>query len=238
MATVTSAPASGTRGRPGGPSGPTLRLERRLLRSGVARLAALDEVGRGSPAGPACVGVVVVDASVGRPPPGVRDSKQLSPERRRALVPGVTAWATDWAVGTASAGEVDRYGIIAALRLAGCRALARLEVAPDRLLLDGNHDWMTPPGSDDPLATAVGSRWDAVPVVTRVRADRSCTSVAAASILAKVARDGRMAGLAAAHPGYGWDTNMGYGTPDHLDALRRLGPSPHHRHSWRLPGPA
>jgi len=207
-----------------------------MLRSGVTRLAAMDEVGRGSPAGPACVGVVVVDASVGRPPPGVRDSKLLSPACRRALVPTVTAWAADWAVGTASAGEVDRYGITSALRLAGCRALARLATTPDRVLLDGGHDWMTPPGSDDPLATAVGSGWDPVPVVTRVRADRSCTSVAAASILAKVARDGRMVGLAAAHPGYGWDTNMGYGTPDHLDALRRLGPTPHHRVSWRLPG--
>ena len=132
-----------------------------MLRSGVTRLAAMDEVGRGSPAGPACVGVVVVDASVGRPPPGVRDSKLLSPACRRAR-----------------AGEVDRYGITSALRLAGCRALARLATTPDRVLLDGGHDWMTPPGSDDPLATAVGSGWDPVPVVTRVRADRSCTSVA------------------------------------------------------------
>ncbi len=77
-----------------------------------------------------------------------------------------------------------------------------------------------------------------VRVVTKVRADRTCASVAAASILAKVARDAVMTGLSADFPDYGWDANKGYGTAEHLEALARLGPTPHHRLTWRLPGPA
>jgi len=97
---------------------PTLRFERRLLRAGAQRIAAVDEVGRGSPAGPAYVGVVVVDARIGRPPIGVRDSKLLSSERREALVPAVRAWASDWAVGQVGPGEIDTFGLTAGLRLA------------------------------------------------------------------------------------------------------------------------
>ena len=225
------------------PTVPTLRLERRLLREGASRLAGVDEVGRGSPAGPAYVGVVVVDASVGRPPPGVRDSKLLTPERREALVPRVHAWASDCAVGVASAGELDRYGLTAGLRLAGWRALAQLRCPPDLVLLDGGHDWLTPPEGDvlaDPSAApagtgVLGAPWTPTAVVTRVKADLSCVSVAAASILAKVARDAYMVALAADYPEYGWADNKGYGTAAHLDALRRLGPTPHHRVTWRLP---
>ena len=206
---------------------PTLRLERELLRSGCVRLGAMDEVGRGSPAGPVYVGLVVVDASTGRPPGGIRDSKLLAPAARERLAPRIRSWAAGWALGSADPAEVDELGLNGALGLAGLRALAALEEVPDLLLVDGNHDWLTP-------ATSSGATV-ASEVMTRVRADLTCTSVAAASILAKVARDALMVRLADEFPAYGWDANKGYGTVDHLDALRRFGPSPHHRISWRLP---
>jgi ribonuclease HII len=170
---------------------------------------------------------VVVGAATAPAPEGVRDSKLLAPRVRESLAPAVRAWAVDSAVGWAGAGEVDAHGIIGALRLAGRRALAQLACMPDVVLLDGAHDWLTPPGD---ASGDVG-----VPVVTRVKADLSCASVAAASILAKVARDSVMTGLATEYPAYGWADNKGYGTVDHLEALARLGPTPHHRVTWRLP---
>jgi len=124
---------------------PTLREERRLLRSGHLLVAGMDEVGRGALAGPVTVGVVVVDASVRTAPSGVRDSKLLAPAAREALVPRVRRWAVDSAVGHAEPGEIDRYGIIAALRLAGRRALAQLVRPPGCVLLDGSHDWLSAP---------------------------------------------------------------------------------------------
>ena len=207
---------------------PTLRVERRLLRGGAVLLASMDEVGRGAPAGPVHVGVVVVDAATPPAPAGVRDSKLLAARARDALAPRVERWAVDSAVGSASADEVDACGVVGALRLAGRRALAELAVVPDLVLLDGSHDWLSGP---DPERAG-----DGVPVVTRVRADLTCASVAAASILAKVRRDARMAELDRDHPGYGFAANKGYGTVDHLEALRRLGPTPQHRVSWNLPG--
>jgi len=206
---------------------PTLRLERELLRSGTRRVGAMDEVGRGSPAGPVYVGLVVVDASTGRPPRGIRDSKLLPPAAREALVPRIRRWAPAWAVGSAEPAEVDALGLSTALGLAGLRALAAVDEPPDLLVVDGNYDWLTP--ARTPAHAPVP------PVMTRIRADLTCTSVAAASILAKVARDAVMIRLAQEFPDYGWDANKGYSTADHLDALRRLGPSPHHRISWRLP---
>jgi ribonuclease HII len=200
----------------------------------VIHLAAIDEVGRGSPAGPAYVGVIIVNSSTRSAPVGVRDSKLVSPAIREALVPAIETWAVDRAIGESSAAEVDRLGLTAALRLAGWRALDRLAIRPDMVLLDGSHDWLTPPDRDAPSGSATGSECG-IPVVTKVKADRSCASVAAASIIAKVARDAVMTGLAEEFPGYGWEANKGYATPDHLDALRRLGPTPHHRVTWRLP---
>ena len=236
---TTVAPTGTARAPSTGPAGsraaaPTLRVERKLLRDGVVRLASVDEVGRGSPAGPAYVGVVVVDATVTRRLSGVRDSKLLTPEARQALVPSIRSWAVDWAVGSAGAPEVDRYGITAALRLAARRALRQLAMRPDLVLLDGSHDWLSGPAMEDPLSSVPLTPWT-TPVVTRVKADLTCASVAAASVLAKVARDAVMVGLAESFPDYGWGENKGYATPGHLDALRRLGPSPHHRVSWRLP---
>ena len=207
---------------------PTLRIERRLLRSGVTRLGAMDEVGRGSPAGPLHVGLVVLDATTGRPPVGIRDSKLLAAAPRERLVPQIEAWAVATAVGAATSGEIDALGLTGALRLAGARALAQVGPSPDLVLLDGNHDWLTD-------ADAPDGRTGRPVVHTRAKADRTCTSVAAASILAKVARDAVMVGLADRYPAYGWEANKGYGTETHFAAIRRLGTTPHHRLTWRLP---
>lgn len=211
----------------------TLRLERELLRGGARLVAGVDEVGRGALCGPATVGVVVVDATTRTAPPGVRDSKLLSAAVRESLVPRIRRWAVACAVGHAEAHEVDALGIIAALRLAGHRALAALPQLPDIVVLDGNHDYLTGPAQPSLLEP------DLVPVPavrTQVKADLRCAAVAAASILAKTERDALMVRLAAEHPGYGWESNKGYAAPEHVDALGRLGPSAQHRLSWRLPG--
>lgn len=225
---------------------PTLRLERSLLRAGATHLACVDEVGRGALGGPVSVGVVVVTLTTRTAPRGVRDSKLLTPAVRAQLVPKVQRWATAYAVGHASAAEIDARGIVPALRLAGQRALAALPVRPDVVLLDGNHDYLTPPGprpSDDPtlfeMATGPADVMapGAVPrVVTAVKGDMRCAGVAAASILAKTERDALMTDLAVRHPGYGWEANKGYASPDHVAALGRLGACVEHRRSWSLPG--
>lgn len=214
---------------------PTLRYERELLRSGSAAVACVDEAGRGALCGPVSVGMVVVTARTRTAPQGVRDSKLLSAERRSELVPRIRRWA-DHAVGMASADEIDRIGIIAALRLAGHRALAALPVRPDVVLLDGNHDYLSPPAQESLFADAVEAGSAPIPpVVTRVKADLRCAGVAAASILAKTARDAILVGWSAEYPDYRWDENKGYAAPEHMAALRRLGPTPHHRLSWSLP---
>ena len=177
--------------------------------------------------------MVVVDATVRRSLPGVRDSKLLTPRARTELVPRIRRWAVAYAVGHASAAEIDEVGIIAALRRAGMRALATLPVEPDAVLLDGKHDWLTPPRQDSLFDDPVGA---AVPPVTmRIKADLTCASVAAASVLAKVERDAIMVDLETCHPRYGWAGNKGYASPDHLAALQEHGPCVEHRRSWRLP---
>jgi ribonuclease HII len=214
---------------------PTLRAEKRLLRSGHALVGSCDEVGRGAVGGPVSVGVVLIDATVSRPLQGVRDSKLLAPEARVALVPRIQRWVVAHAVGHASAAEIDELGIIAALRLAGIRALRTLPARPDVVLLDGSHDWLSTPTQASLFDDAVLPAPFVPPVVTMVKADLFCASVAAASVLAKTERDAMMRELAVVHPGYGWADNKGYATPAHLEALGRLGPCVHHRQSWRLP---
>lgn len=212
---------------------PTLRIEREMLRSGIASLACVDEVGRGALCGPVTVGVVVITARTKPAPTGVRDSKLLSAQQRSALAPRIRRWA-DHAVGHASNVEIDDIGIIAALRLAGHRALAALAAPPDLVLLDGSHDYLTQP-VQPALFDDADDRLSLPPVVTRVKADLQCAGVAAASILAKTERDALMLELDRELPAYGLAANKGYAAAEHLDALRRLGPSAHHRISWRLP---
>lgn len=219
---------------------PSLRLERALLRDGARLVVGMDEVGRGALAGPVSVGAVALDLETRSGPRGVADSKLLTAAARTALLPALVRWGRSRAVGHASPAEIDERGIVGALRLAGRRALAAIEaeVGPvDVVVLDGTHDWLTVPADlltllDDGAEVAASSPH----VLTKARADRSCASVAAASVLAKCERDTLMTTLHADHPEYCWADNKGYGAPEHLAALARLGVSPHHRVSWRLPG--
>ena len=158
------------------------------------------------------------------------------------MVAPIRRWALAHAVGHASPAEIDAVGIMAALRLAGTRALAQLDVVPDLVILDGNHDWLTDPARVGLLAfagePAAGSAAEVAvpPVTTMIKADLKCSSVAAASVLAKVERDAMMVALAAEVGQYSWELNKGYSAPEHLAALSLHGPCEHHRRSWRLPG--
>lgn len=216
---------------------PTLRLERSLLRDRCTVLACADEVGRGALSGPVTVGVVAVTATTPTAPQGVRDSKLLSPDVRQRLAPRVRRWATTrgagCGVGHASPAEIDDVGIMAAMRLAARRAFVDLTSAPDLVLLDGNHDYLTTLGQ---VSLFDADEVPLPPVVTAVKADLRCAAVAAASILAKTERDALMVELAERHPEYGWQENKGYASPAHVEALRVHGPSEHHRRSWSLPG--
>lgn len=213
---------------------PTLRTERQLLRAGADLVAGMDEVGRGALAGPVSVGVVVVDDQTPTAPQGLADSKLLSPAAREGLVPHLVRWGRAHGVGHASAAEIDEVGIVAALRLAGTRALEQVEqvLGPvTTVLLDGSHDWLTPPA--DLFSQEVDTPRT---VHMRVRADQTCACVAAASVVAKVTRDALMTDLDAQHPAYCWAQNKGYAAPAHVAALAQHGPTTWHRRSWRLPG--
>jgi ribonuclease HII len=218
---------------------PSLRFERSLLRDGVVHLACADEVGRGALSGPVTIGMVVISLETRTAPQGVRDSKLLTPDARQRLAPKVRRWALSHAVGHASPAEIDAFGIMAALRLAGHRALAQLTVRPDAVLLDGNHDYLSAPAQDalfgapHELAEASGV---VPPVTTLIKADMKCAGVAAASILAKTSRDALMTQLHEEFPAYCWAENKGYSAPAHIEALATFGPSIHHRRSWSLPG--
>lgn len=214
---------------------PNLKAERRLFAEGHQLIASFDEVGRGALGGPVSVGVVVIDSSFRRGVAGVRDSKILTYDARAKLVPRIRRWAVGNAVAHASAAEIDQIGILRALRLAGERALellAKSSLVPDCILLDGNYDWLTRPDSSlfSPAACTE------LPVTLLEKADLTCASVAAASVLAKVERDCLMERMAQDHPGYGWEHNRGYATEMHRRALETLGPCAQHRRSWNLLG--
>ena len=216
---------------------PSLRTERLLQREGFPVLAGMDEVGRGALAGPVSVGVVVIDEGCRSAPTGVKDSKLLTAPARERMVPRIQRWCVSFGVGHASPAEIDEVGIIGGLRLAGRRALTQLDVTPDLIILDGNHDWLTEPEEVGLLAFAGdGSGPSTPPVRTMIKADLRCSSVAAASVLAKVARDRLVVDRSRDLPVYGWAGNKGYSAPEHLEALRIHGASDYHRRSWNLPG--
>lgn len=204
-----------------------LTFERPLLEAGAV-VAGIDEVGRGALAGPVAVGVTVLRRPT-PPPAGLNDSKLLSATQRERLVPAIASWADDAAVGFASAAEVDEVGIRAGLALAAQRALRQLRVAPSFLLMDGKEDLLA---SGAPTV----SPWRDLPHERLVGGDRRSAVIAGAAVLAKVARDRLMRQLARAFPQYGWASNVGYGSPGHLAAIRDLGPTIVHRRSWHLPG--
>ena len=207
---------------------PRLTVERRLLRE-HALVIACDEVGRGALAGPVAVGAAVIDVARARRriPEGLRDSKLVAEHHRHAVAERAAGWVGASSVGWATADEIDRVGIIRALGLAALRAIAELRaqgIVPEEaiVILDGNHDYITPAG---------GGGLRVQPIV---KADRDCASAAAASVLAKVARDDLMTRLHDEHPVYRWERNKGYASAEHRDAIRSHGLSAHHRASWAI----
>ena len=192
---------------------PDFRLEAAALAGGASCVAGVDEAGRGPLAGPVAAAAVVL--APGDIPEGLADSKTLRAAARSALAEALWTRA-EVAVGWASVAEVDALNVLQASLLAMRRALAGLPRRPGLALVDGNR---LPEGLGCPATSVVGG-------------DARCLSVAAASIVAKVARDAEMARLAALYPGYGWEHNAGYPTPEHRAALAALGVTPHHRRSF------
>ncbi len=192
---------------------PGLSVERALWHDGHDVVVGVDEVGRGSWAGPLTVGAAVLprDRRVNK----VRDSKLLSELEREALFDRIAGWCAAWAVGHATQAECDELGMSAAQRLAARRAIAGLGVVPDQVLVDGNWDF---------VGGGISRRI--------VKGDATCLSISAASILAKVSRDRIMRAEAEHYPGYDFEANKGYPCPRHKVALRGLGPSAIHRRTW------
>ncbi len=193
---------------------PDFSLERALIAEGHLRVAGVDEVGRGPLAGPVTAAAVVL-----RPddiPDGLNDSKKLT-ARAREEVRAQLDNRAEISVAHASVGEIDQLNILRASHLAMLRAIDGLSPAPDFVLIDGN----------------IIPRGLTVSAQAIVKGDTRSMSIAAASIVAKICRDEIMVGLAQQHPGYGWETNAGYPTKSHKEALQNLGVTPHHRRSFK-----
>ena len=188
------------------------RYEREARQRGWTRIAGLDEAGRGSLFGPVVAAAVILNPR--RRIVGLDDSKKLAPERRAVLAERIREHALAWAVAEVDAARIDAWNIYQASCQAMKEALGRLAIPPDFLLID---------------AVTLDVSIEQKPLI---KGDARSVSIAAASILAKVARDRRLEELDAAYPQYGLAHNKGYGTPDHLEALRRHGPSPLHRYSF------
>lgn len=201
--------------RPSKRVAPTRSIERDLWQAGHEVVVGIDEVGRGSWAGPLMVGAALVPRD--RRVNGVRDSKMLTEAGREAIFTKVASWCDAWAVGAASHIECDELGMAAAQKLAAKRAIEALGVVPDAAVVDGKWNFVAPHVRH---------------VEMRVKADVSCLSVAAASILAKVTRDRIMREASGDYPHWHFDTNKGYPCPLHKTALQGYGPSAIHRRSW------
>lgn len=191
----------------------TRAVENTFYRLGYPRVAGVDEVGRGCLAGPVAVGVVVLDPR--RPVPGLRDSKLLTPEQRERLAVRIQRDALAWGVAWAEPDEIDTVNIHQASLRAMARAVMALVPLPSAVLVDG----FAIPGLPLPQRAIIGG-------------DRLCAAIAAASIVAKVARDRLMESLHDADPRYGFDRHKGYATPEHLAAVSRHGYSSVHRRSF------
>jgi ribonuclease HII len=189
-------------------------IERELRKTAGPLIAGVDEVGRGPLAGPVVACAVVMPPDV-RAIPGVDDSKRLTAAARDRLAAKIRARALSFGIGAASVREIDRFNIYQATVLAMRRALGKLTVAPNHVLIDG-----TPFRTLDIAHTAI------------VDGDDRCYSIACASILAKVTRDRIMHALAGRYPNYRWERNVGYSTLAHLQGLAAHGATPHHRRSF------
>ena len=193
---------------------PDFEFERAAMAQGFTRIAGVDEVGRGPLAGPVTAAAVVLNPD--RIPEGLNDSKKLSKKKRELLYEEIMQVA-DVSIAHATVEEIDGINILRASHLAMMRALAGLKTPADYALIDGN---MLP-------------RDLILPAQTLIKGDARSQSISAASIMAKVCRDCVMLSLAQQHPGYGWETNMGYGSKSHMSALQELGVTPHHRRSFK-----
>ena len=212
---------------------PSLNLERELWAQGARFIIGMDEVGRGAIAGPVAVGVALLDSQDQRVetawPSNLKDSKLLSEKARNEILDPVQTWVSGFAVGMATATEIDTKGIVQALALSAGRALdsllqdasLRQAIARDGaiIILDGSHNWL-------------GAKASGIPVIVRTKADRDCVSVAAASVISKVERDNLMIALASSFGEYGFDGHKGYASEAHIQAIRTIGPSSEHRHTW------
>jgi ribonuclease HII len=190
----------------------SFRREKTLMKSGVWPVAGCDEVGRGPLAGPVVAAAVILDPD--RIPKGIDDSKRLTRERREELFEDICATAT-FAIAFAPPSRIERDNILRASLWALARAVQALPIAPQYVFVDGR-DRIDVPCSCEPV----------------IGGDGLVLSIAAASIVAKVSRDRLMCKLAQEYPGYGFEQHMGYGVPAHLEALQRLGPTPHHRRQF------
>ena len=186
--------------------GPDFEMEKAAYAAGMLHVAGVDEVGRGPLAGPVTAAAVVLDPLL--IPEGLNDSKQLSKKRREALAELLAGCAMV---------SIEQVNMLPASHRAMQRAVGGLPVVPDQVLVDGA---IVPHGMN-------------LPVIPVVKGDTRCLSISAASIVAKIARDRIMVDLAQQHPGYGWETNMGYGSKSHMAALRNLGVTPHHRRTFK-----
>ena len=193
---------------------PTLARESALWAKGLRYVAGLDEVGRGPLAGPVVAAAVVLPPD-GAPIEGLRDSKQMTARQRDRVAGVIRSVALAWGTGAATPREIDRLNILRATALAMRRALSLLSPHPEHVLIDGQ-----------PLPE-LRVEHEAV-----VKGDATCLSIAAASVLAKQARDGLMVLLAPRFPAFHWDQNMGYGTAEHIAAIDAHGLTPHHRRSF------
>jgi ribonuclease HII len=197
------------------PSAPNLSFEQALWASGLHAVAGLDEAGRGAWAGPVSAAAVILPADPGlvKTLHGVRDSKQMRPHARDEWAAQIRAAATAWGIGFASHEEIDQMGIVPATRLAMHRALS--ELPAEALLIDALRLPKIP-----------------LPQASLIKGDARSLSIAAASVLAKTARDALLVELDSAYPGYGFARHKGYGTAAHREAIARLGPCPIHRMSF------
>lgn len=190
--------------------------DRAAFARGYRAVCGVDEVGRGPLAGPVVAAAVLLGRDAAAFLPGLGDSKALSPKARAALVPRIHEVALGVGVGVASPGEIDLVNVLQASLLAMARAIAALPFPPDFVLVDGLYRVPLP-----------------LPQETLVRGDSRSACIAAASNVAKEHRDGLMREYGARYPGYGFEDHMGYPTEGHREALRRLGPSPLHRTTFK-----
>lgn len=240
---------------------PSFKYEKDLLCEGYDWVIGLDEVGRGSLAGPVMVGAAVIGIKQVKEnymPEGLADSKLLSEKRREELYEPLQKWCTTWAVGSCTNTEIDEWGISYALGVAALKAISKVEEDIKKLsfsvnadsganscadscansnfriaaILDGPCDYI------DKVANTFDAPYvpEPVKVHTLVKADRQCASVAAAAVLAKVTRDNLMVSLAKnpQYAAYDWESNKGYGSLAHRNAIKKVGPSDLHRLSWHL----